>query len=245
MSTATPHIISSLFPIPSNDCIAFISDRDGNAELYLMNTNGQNQVRIIESDASENHPAWSPDGRYLAYSRCPPSGIMHWCATSYLCVLDMRSGEEVILEEWDSDRGIYDVWWTQGGECLAYECSGGIREVVSPLHSSAHCKSSDANAAWSPDGQFLARIIQRGDPSQSTLVVYGNDNPEPKPLSAEMNVYPWGISWSPDSEWVAFSSAVSGDDNLDIYIVNVKTGELRRLTTRPAGDYEPAWSPVR
>ena len=109
VATAEPQIRSDLFPLSPNYRVAFISDRDGNADLYLMEMDGGNQSRIIESEAAEQHPIQSPDGKYLAYSRCSPSGVMHWCATSYLLVLDTHTGPETVVAEWKRDRGMNDV----------------------------------------------------------------------------------------------------------------------------------------
>jgi hypothetical protein len=48
--------------------LAFISDRDGQLGLYLMNADGSEVTRLI-ADADIWEVAWSPDGRYLAYVR--------------------------------------------------------------------------------------------------------------------------------------------------------------------------------
>jgi len=40
--------------------IAFISNRDGNREIYVMNTDGSEQKRLTDNPASDNNPCWSP-----------------------------------------------------------------------------------------------------------------------------------------------------------------------------------------
>jgi Tol biopolymer transport system component/endonuclease YncB( thermonuclease family) len=47
--------------------IAFMSDRDGNWELYLVNLDGSGLRRLTESPASDGLPAWSPDGQTIAF----------------------------------------------------------------------------------------------------------------------------------------------------------------------------------
>jgi Tol biopolymer transport system component len=99
-----------------------------------------------------------------------------------------------------------------------------------------------SEVAWAPDGQYLASVLSKADLSGYSLFVYESDNSEPLLLSEDLDVYPWGIAWSPDSRWIAFSGA-GRDDNLDVYVVNVETGERQRLTTNPARDYDPVWFP--
>ena len=49
--------------------IAFVSSRDGNPEIYTINTNGTNLTRLTNDPAVDDEPAWSPDGRRIAFVR--------------------------------------------------------------------------------------------------------------------------------------------------------------------------------
>jgi endonuclease YncB( thermonuclease family) len=47
--------------------IAFMSDRDGNWEIYLVNLDGSGLRRLTDSPANDGLPAWAPDGRTIAF----------------------------------------------------------------------------------------------------------------------------------------------------------------------------------
>ena len=48
--------------------IAFVSRRDGDTEIYVMNADGTGQTRLTNNPARESDPAWSPDGTKIAFS---------------------------------------------------------------------------------------------------------------------------------------------------------------------------------
>ena len=45
---------------PDGRRIAFVSERDGNPEIYVMNTDGSGQRKLTRSPADEDWFAWSP-----------------------------------------------------------------------------------------------------------------------------------------------------------------------------------------
>ena len=52
---------------PRSDEVAFISERDGNAEVYVMEADGTGQTRITETEAAEYDLDWSPNGKRLLF----------------------------------------------------------------------------------------------------------------------------------------------------------------------------------
>ena len=105
---------------------------------------------------------------------------------------------------------------------------------------------------WSPDGKELAYV--RGESVASTVSSkYGElyridlDGDAMRPLTTG-----WPDTdpdWSPDGRAIAFvrgenlSSFTKAND--DLYVLEIDTGQVRRLTTTPAGTFEnaPAWAP--
>ena len=52
---------------PDGKRIAFVSDRDGNFEIYVMNADGSRQTRLTSNSATDRNPAWSRDGRQIIF----------------------------------------------------------------------------------------------------------------------------------------------------------------------------------
>ncbi len=54
-------------PIVRVGKLAFVSNRDGNNEVYLMNADGSGLTQLTNSPAIDAQPAWSPDGKKIAF----------------------------------------------------------------------------------------------------------------------------------------------------------------------------------
>ena len=89
----------------SDGTIAFESYRDGEAEVYLMDSNGENQRNITNSEAYDGTPSWSLDGSQIAItSERNGNPEVH--------LIDIDSGEAVqvtdgkgfnVLPDWSPD----------------------------------------------------------------------------------------------------------------------------------------------
>lgn len=63
-------VVLSLTPlivdIDAQAQIAFVSNRDGNMEIYVMEVDGGNQRRLTTNRYQDWDPSWSPDGKQIA-----------------------------------------------------------------------------------------------------------------------------------------------------------------------------------
>ncbi len=53
--------------------IVFVSDRDGNPEIYSMTSIGTQQTNLSQGAAEDFDPSWSPDGRKVVFVRRTPA----------------------------------------------------------------------------------------------------------------------------------------------------------------------------
>jgi len=60
---------------PDGSKIVFQSNRDGQAEIYVMNSNGTAQTRLTNNPAADTAPAWSPDGAKILFTSLRDGGM--------------------------------------------------------------------------------------------------------------------------------------------------------------------------
>ncbi len=98
--------------------------------------------------------------------------------------------------------------------------------------------SEDAMPTWSPDGQELAFISNRG--GNRDVWVMSADGTRLRNITNSA-ADEWTPAWSPDGMDIAFASYRDG--NWELYIAKPDGSEVRRLTQSGALDYAPTWSP--
>jgi len=93
--------------------------------------------------------------------------------------------------------------------------------------------------AWSPDGQWLAYVSF--ETKHAAVYVQLVKTGERRQVSARAGVN-GAPAWSPDGHKLALTLGGSGG-NPDIYILDLSTQDLTRITDDPAIDTEPEWAP--
>src|SRR5882762_1428808 len=76
LSKLTPDTASASDPAfsPDGSRIAFLSQRDGNAEIYVMNADGTGSTRITNDPQPDGRPSFMPDGQALVFHSARTAG---------------------------------------------------------------------------------------------------------------------------------------------------------------------------
>lgn len=136
---------------PDGKKIAFVSERDGGREIYVMNTDGSLQTRLTTALGNADSPAWSPDGSQIAFvSRRDGRDQI------YLMKPDGSNQYKLINSDtfdrnptWSPDSS--SIAFDRGGEIFVVTFDGKLRKVFSLTSS-----MGGFDPSWSPDGLALA-----------------------------------------------------------------------------------------
>ncbi len=229
--------------------IAFATNVDGNAEIYIMNADGSQPVNITNSETDESEPTWSPDGTRLAFTSSEDgAGDIFSIAADGSDRQQLTEGPAIdSTARWSPD-GKHIAFYSarrqgDGFLWLMSPDGSGVRTLLSPeafADPRTPCHAVTPGG-WLPDGE---RLVFQGSAAETRAIkvcavnLDGTDLEVIRSDEEVMNVSP---AVSPDGRHIAFSS--NRDDNLEIYVMNADGGHLRRLTDHPGRDDQPTWSP--
>jgi serine/threonine protein kinase len=238
--------------------IAFIrweENRDGvNSVIGLVNEKG-GEYRELARIPGEFlvHPRWSPDGSSIAAVPSPSSGGVK--KKIYIVGAGITSFIKILPSASPGDLTISSAAWSGQGRELIYSQSEIVGAGVSG-GGPAHIMLQEINTGRTkvllstPQSSSCLDIVGEGQlvfDVMSSYVTLREMSLEGKPDSRIARWLLNGYSndrqpaYSPDGEWIVFSSNRSG--NMDLWMFAVKTREVRQITSDPATDFDPIFMP--
>ncbi len=224
---------------PDGSAVAFVSDQDGNPNIWVMRLDGGEPVNLTQHDAKDHSPAWSPDGEWIAFASVRDS--LYW--ELYIMQPD---GSDVQRLTWWEDASDLSPSWSPDGTRLAFASKrDGNWEIYTMDRDGGNLirltdqEADDTSPAWSPDGSRIAFASTRdGYAEIYVMPIVGGEavNISNAPFSSEHSP-----TWSPDGGRIAFYSDRDGE--WDIYVMASNGSEAVKLTGDNTNDQAPAWRP--
>lgn len=236
------------WPTPDNSTvsrIAFATNRDGNWEIYVMNSDGSNPHNITNNPGTDSHPSWSPDGSKIAF-QSERDG--NW----EIYVMNSDGSKQVRLTD---DRGVdQSPTWSPDGTQIAFVSDRGGRHSVWTMNSGDGTGLEDVTGsyvnsrwpAWGPRSRTLAyetiqdvRVVRTDDVQLNEKIVDKNNFFD--------GFFVGWLDWSPDGKKLAMISNHQERTQFTrlIYTSQLDGFRFRRLYDNPSGlPYErPTWAP--
>ncbi len=219
---------------PDKRRIAFASKRDGNWEIYWVNTDGTGLTQLTHNSARDTDPVWSPDGRYIAFTSdrdskreiyvAGPDGIGRITHTSGAGESwEPAWGPNAVLlftSDRDGKREVYQL--TQSGQVVRITHTPGDSESWS--------------AAWSWVGSYTAFVSDR-DGHPEVYILPTNEEKSHRFSYTQNGSGGWDPA--PLGTFLTFTSDRSGKREIHASIQD----EIRQLTNTASNgeSWSPAW----
>ena len=241
---------------PTTTKVVFMSKRDGNAEIYVMNSDGSEEINLTQHPAADYTPTWSPNGKQILFSS-DRDGIFDL----YLMDADGTNVQKVF----GSSKYRIDPTWAPDGKQIAYtqgdpqkaKLQFGLRFVpyadltlyTSTVSGDSVEKLTDGfQPTWSPDGREIAFVV--GGHKHTPLGIFDLQRRSRKMLL--LKEMPWisDPSWSAQGDRIAFTKLDGAEFDAQgfliykkgtIYTIDHTGAGLHQITDENATD--PTWSP--
>ncbi len=224
------------------------------ASLYVVSPAGGPPHPLLRpGDAvrlhSEADPAWSPDGRSIAFTA--------GCA-SCRALLYVVSGSGQGLRYVPTGPGsALSPGWSPDGRSIVFARgqsedqrlyavnlrTGRVRLVNGEPRG---LDNTDSTPAWSPDGRriaFAVAFAREIRHERQNLWVVPAAGGSPRPLTRATQFGQFHPRWSPDGRKIVFMQTVPPHFTWDLRILDVRTKQVTDLTSDPHNEFDPAWSP--
>ena len=234
----------------ATNTIAFVSTRNGNPEIYLMNADGSNQTRLTNDAGRDLNPSQSRDGRRIVFESDRSGNSEIYVINrdgSGLQRLTEDSGDNAPIDTqpvfspdgatiaWTSTRNVgfeTDIW--------LMDSNGGNQRR---LTTSASGEGVD-NPSFSPDGTRIAYFSQgpRSRYRSSTLQIRDRATGATTVTTVVTNI-PRHLRWSPDSSKIAFSDLIPNTNPGRLQIYDVNSRSLSNGPLAGSQNDDPTYSP--
>ncbi len=229
---------------PASGHIAFVSNRDGNSEIYVMNADGTGLTRLTNDPGSDVSPAWSPDGSRIAFASDRSGNtdiyVMNADGTGVTRLTTTPTSAWSAQPAWCGHRIAFasDQYLAPFTDVYVMNDDGtGVTRLT------IDNATSDEFPTWSPDCSRIAFSLDP-DASDAAIGIMNADGTRAGGLitGPGRNRYP---AWSPDGTRLAFTSNRDDGFSWEVYVVEFG-GQATRLTVGGKdyhSYYPPAWSP--
>lgn len=218
---------------PDGRQIAFYSERDGKADLAIVDRSGQNHRVVTRTPADEGGPAFSPDGQSIAFDSDAGGGFDIWVMR--------RDGTDVRRLTTDPARDVAPVWSPDGRRIAFMSARDNPEFDLYEMNADGSNvrrltrESSNWFPQYSGDATRLAFHRMR-DVHVMDLRTSAVTRLTTEPANG---MHP---AWSPDGRQIAFMSWRNG--RTELFRMNADGSGQELLLSMPDGDaVDPRWSP--
>jgi eukaryotic-like serine/threonine-protein kinase len=209
--------------------VAFVSNRDGQWDLYVGLVTGGGLVRLTSDPNVEARPRWSPDGTKLLFSRLNESGLQDIWVTPAFPGTARRIVPNAFSPAWSVDGR--QIAYSSSNIIWICDADGANARQVTKLEPSPIFHDQPV---FAHRGRSVAFIRRRLGP-RSEVALADLQTGAVRTLTTD-DALALSPVWSPDDRFVYFSSSRGG--TMNIWRLTVATSETVQITAGQADDAE-------
>ena len=219
-----------------NTKIAYALVQGSGKEIFIADFDGANVKQITKNQSINLSPAWSPDGKQIAFT-C----YLKRNPDLYLVDADGKNLKQFshypglnVSPSWSPDGKKIALMMGKEGksDIFLIDANGGNPTRLTKSH------GNEASPTWSPDGEWIAFVSDRSGSPQIYIMARDGSNVRRLTFEGGYNTNP---SWSPKGDRIAFCGRAEG--RFQIFTIGTDGSGLRRMTPGSGNNESPSWSP--
>jgi TolB protein len=222
-------------PGPFLSRIAFVSDRTGAKEIWLMRWDGTDAQQLTSHRSIALGPAWSPDGEWLAFTsflRGSPQLFILRPTEGYLKPLSTLPGVNSSPSFSPDGKQVAFATGANGNtDIYVVPATGGTPERLT------HTLGISTQPAWSPNGRQIVFTSTLGGSPQLYIMDAEGTNVRRLTFDAK---FADEAAWAPDGVRLTYTTLV--ENHFQIAIMDLRT-DTRAIVSGPGNNESPCWSP--
>jgi TolB protein len=215
--------------------IAFVSTSSGNKEIYICEFDGYNPRRVTHTNSITLTPAWSSDGKWLAYTsyaKGKPDLYIKHLKEKRGTVISKKGVNQT--PGWHPNKSLLAATLSFSGDPEIYL----LTETGKVIKRLTNNRGIDVSPTWSPDGKNIAFVSNRSGSPQIYVKNLDSGQTHRLTFQGRYNTQP---SWSPKGDKVAYSGMEHGLNN--IFVIGIDGQGPIQLTHNEGDNESPSWSP--
>lgn len=214
-----------------NDFIVFVSERDGNREIYRMSSTGQSVVDLSQNPAPEFLPQLAPSKTAIMYVRGDVSG-----SEIVIMKIDGSDKRQITI---DQPAEIFPKWAPNGGK-IAYIAKKGLKAMLYVMDPDGGNRKKLVEGglitsfSWSPDSRMIAYAQTDLDNKSRSIYLINIDGTDKVKLTGETGSFDDNPVWLPTGGKIAFiSTSDKTSQQPYLYLINEDGTDKRTLRGKP------------
>lgn len=217
--------------------IAFANDATGVKEIYMVDYDGYNLVRLTRERSIALLPRWNSDGTKIFYTTYRNRNPDIFC-------IDLKAGKIFSLIKGgglnliggvspDDSKIVFTMSRGENASIFIKELDTGNLSQLTDKY------GVDGSPSFSPDGKFVTYVSNRSGNPQ--IYVLDLETKQTRRLTK----FNWTDTpqWSPTGEWIVFAGRQDPHHPIDLFLVDITGSQIRQLTADSGNNEDPFWSP--
>jgi dipeptidyl aminopeptidase/acylaminoacyl peptidase len=221
---------------PNPEKIVFTSTRDGNSEIYVMNSDGSNQINLTDNSVFDGDPSFSPNGAKIAFMSFrdgnPEIYVMKADGNNQTRLTNAPGTDGDPSFSPDGNRIVFTSTRDGNFEVYVMNSDGSNQTRLT------NTMAEDGEPSFSPDGSKIVFTSNR-DGNNEIYIMNADGSGQIRLTNNPAADH--AASFSPEGGTIIFTT--ERDGNFEIYMMSADGSGLINLTNNPAYDAQSAFSP--